>query len=61
MISLGELAPLFPDVSRRSLQRDLKLLLEKELIRETGSATLTDPNRSYIPASDGPRRGARRR
>lgn len=52
MISLGELEPLFPQVSRRSLQRDLKLLLEKGLIRETGSAKLTDPNRSYVPAPE---------
>ncbi|MBK7782553.1 MAG: hypothetical protein IPJ58_17610 [Ardenticatenia bacterium] len=52
MISLGELEPLFPQVSRRSLQRDLNLLLEEGLIRETGSAKLTDPNRSYVPAPD---------
>lgn len=60
MISLGELEPLFPKVSRRSLQRDLRLLLEKDLIRETGSAALTDPNRSYVPAPEPPSRGARR-
>ena len=47
MLSLGELEPLFPDVSRRSLQRDLKLLLDKGLIQEIGAAALTDPNRSY--------------
>mgnify|MGYP001009203013 FL=1 len=52
MASRGELEPRFPQVSRRSLQRDLKLLLEKDLIRETGSAKLTDPNRSYVPAPD---------
>lgn len=50
MLSLGGLEPLFPDVSRRSLQRDLRLLLEKELIRESGTAAITDPNRSYVPA-----------
>ncbi len=47
----------FPEVSRRSLQRDLRLLLEKGLIRETGSSALTDPNRSYVPAPDRPSRG----
>jgi predicted HTH transcriptional regulator len=55
-LSLGELEPRFAQVSRRSLQRDLRLLLEKELIRETGSEALTDPNRSYIPAPNRPRR-----
>ena len=61
MLSLGELEPYFPKVSRRSLQRDLKLLLDNELIRELGAAALTDPNRSYGPAPDrkprAPRRG----
>ncbi|MCA9783379.1 MAG: Fic family protein [Candidatus Cloacimonetes bacterium] len=47
--SLGELEPLFPSVSRRSLQRDLKLLLDKGLILELASAALTDPNRAYGP------------
>ncbi len=62
MISLGELEPLFGTVSRRSLQRDLKLLLEKKLIRETGAAALTDPNRSYVPAPDRtPRTTSRRK
>lgn len=56
MLSLGELEPHFPHVSRRSLQRDLRLLLEKGLIAETGAAALTDPNRSYVPAV--PIRGA---
>lgn len=56
-LSLGELQPRFLDVSRRSLQRDLRLLLEKGLIREVGSAALTDPNRSYGPAPDGASRG----
>lgn len=51
-MSLGELEPQFPDVSRRSLQRDLKLLLDKGLIREAGAMSLTDPNRSYAPAVD---------
>lgn len=63
MASLGELEPLFAEVSRRSLQRDLKVLLEKGLIRELGSTALTDPNRSYGPAPERPsaRRPASRR
>lgn len=49
-VSLGELEPLFPEVSRRSLQRDLKRLLDARLIRAMGSESPTDPNRSYGPA-----------
>lgn len=60
MLSLGELEPLFPDVSRRSLQRDLKLLLDKGLIRAMGAAAVTDPNRSYGPAPDAGARAASR-
>lgn len=48
LLALGELAPLFTDVSRRSLQRDLKALVEKRLIRQVGAA-LTDPQRQYAP------------
>ena len=55
MLSLGELEPHFPEVSRRSLQRDLRLLLEKGLIAETGAAALTDPNRSYVPVTEASR------
>ncbi|MFO1205352.1 MAG: Fic family protein [Burkholderiales bacterium] len=61
MLSLGELEPLFPEVSRRSLQRDLKLLLDEGLIRELGAAALTDPNRSYGPVPDGKPRNTGRR
>jgi Fic family protein len=46
---VGDLEALFPDVNRRTLQRDLKKLLEKGLLREIGSGP-TDPNRSYTPA-----------
>ncbi len=52
MLSLSELEPLFTTVSRRSLQRDLRLLLEKGLVRETGATAVTDPNRSYVPVMD---------
>ena len=52
MVILSELEEIFPEVSRRSLQRDLKSFLEKGLIRELGSAALTDPNRSYGPVAE---------
>jgi len=51
-LSLGELEPLFPGVSRRSLQRDLKQLLESGLIVAMGAEAVTDPNRSYGPAPE---------
>jgi Fic family protein len=61
MLAMVDLEPLFPEVSRRSLQRDLKLLLDKGLIREEGAAAVTDPNRAYAPAPDTSPRGGRRR
>jgi hypothetical protein len=60
MLSLGELEPRFSKASRRSLQRDLRLLLDKGLIQEGGSAAVTDPNRSYIPVPEPPP-GSRRK
>jgi len=47
-IAVGDLEALFPSVNRRTLQRDLKKLLEKGLIREVGSGA-TDPSRHYVP------------
>lgn len=61
LLSLGELEPHFPKVSRRSLQRDLKLLLEKGLIHESGAAVVTDPNRSYVPVLEPPPDRGRRK
>jgi Fic family protein len=55
-LTLADLEPRFPEVSRRSLQRDLRLLLEKGLIREArASGGPTDPNRSYRPVEPPPR------
>src|SRR5439155_20903146 len=48
-LALGDLEGLFPSVNRRTLQRDLKKLLEKGLLHEIGSGP-TDPNRNYVPA-----------
>ena len=47
-LAVGDLEGLFPSVNRRTLQRDLKTLLEKGLVREIGSGP-TDPNRHYVP------------
>ncbi|NLI79979.1 MAG: Fic family protein [Candidatus Riflebacteria bacterium] len=45
-LTIVEYEGLVPDVNRRTLQRDLKVMIEKGLIRETMSSP-TDPNRSY--------------
>jgi Fic family protein len=58
-VALRDLEPLFPAVSRRSLQRDLKHLLDIGLIREVGATAVTDPNRSYAPVVDPRRRSGR--
>jgi cell filamentation protein, protein adenylyltransferase len=47
-LAVGDLDGLFPNVNRRTLQRDLKKLVEKGLLREIGSGP-TDPNRHYVP------------
>jgi len=39
---------LCPEANRRTLQRDLKSLVEKELLAERGSGP-TDPTRQYLP------------
>ena len=44
---IQDLEALCPNVNRRSLQRDLKGMLGKELIAEVGSGA-TDPTRHYI-------------
>ncbi len=45
--TLADLESRFPEVTRRTLQRDLKLLATSGLLRESGTAR-TDPNRHYI-------------
>jgi Fic family protein len=47
-LGVADLESLFSTVNRRTLQRDLKRLLEKGLVREMGSSP-TDPNRLYVP------------
>jgi Fic family protein len=46
-MTLGDMEQRFPRVNRRSLQRDIKAMLGKGLVREVGSRP-TDPNRHYI-------------
>ncbi|MGQ0680537.1 MAG: Fic family protein [Actinomycetota bacterium] len=49
-LALVDLQPLFPAVSRRSLQRDLRILLDRGFITDSeGAGTPTDPNRAYLP------------
>ena len=54
LIQYGELTiqdfeALCPEVNRRSLQRDLKGMIEKKVIAEVGAGT-TDPTRHYVLA-----------
>ncbi|MEM9290608.1 MAG: Fic family protein [Acidobacteriota bacterium] len=46
-LTLGDLESLFPDVSRRTLQRDLKALVSQGLLKEVASSS-TDPSRHYL-------------
>jgi Fic family protein len=45
-VAMADLERLVPGATRRSLQRDLRALLAKGLVRDTGSGP-TDPNRAY--------------
>ena len=46
-LTLGDLERYFPEINRRTLQRDLKVMLDKGLLREAGTGP-TDPNRRYV-------------
>jgi predicted HTH transcriptional regulator len=48
-LSVQDFEAACPGVSRRSLQRDLKNLIDRRIIAEVG-AGVTDPSRHYIPA-----------
>ncbi len=48
-MTIQDFGTICPDVNRRSLQRDLKDLLDKELINEIGTGA-TDPTRYYVMA-----------
>lgn len=45
---LAELERLLPEANRRTLQRDLKGMVQKGALREVGSSP-TDPTRRYVP------------
>lgn len=45
-ISISAMESLFPDINRRTLQRDLKKMTELGLL-EDSTASFTDPNRQY--------------
>ena len=45
-LTIQDFEGICPDVNRRSLQRDLKEMLDKELIKEIGTGP-TDPTRHY--------------
>jgi predicted HTH transcriptional regulator len=46
-ITISELESRFPNISRRTLQRDLKQLIEKGICNESASST-TDPTKTYV-------------
>jgi Fic family protein len=49
-LTLSDLEGRLPEVNRRTLQRDIKLMLGKGLLREMGAGP-TDPNRYYVAAT----------
>ena len=50
-ITISELEERFPKTSRRTLQRDMKLLVEKGICEESALST-TDPTKSYVIPGD---------
>jgi Fic family protein len=46
-LTLADLEERFPETNRRTLQRDLRVMLSKDLLREVGAGR-TDPNRHYV-------------
>jgi DNA-binding HxlR family transcriptional regulator len=46
-VTVGDLERTFPEINRRTLQRDLKAMLDKGVFREVGTGP-TDPNRHYM-------------
>jgi Fic family protein len=46
-LTIGDLADRFPEINRRSLQRDIKAMLDKGLLQEVGNGP-TDPSRHYL-------------
>jgi Fic family protein len=46
-LTVGDLERSFPETNRRTLQRDVKAMLDKGVLREVGTGP-TDPNRHYV-------------
>ena len=46
-LTIGDLEGRFPEISRRSLQRDIKAMLDKGLLQEVGHGP-TDPYGHYL-------------
>ena len=46
-LNAGDMKHSFPEINPRTLQRDLKVTIDKGLLREAGLGP-TDPNRHYI-------------
>ncbi len=51
-LQLRDYERLAPDVERRTLQRDLKALIQKGILAESGVG-VTDPNRAYVLSKEG--------
>lgn len=49
-LTLSDLEERFPETNRRTLQRDLKAMLDKGLLQDAGAGP-TDPNRHYVAVS----------
>lgn len=49
-LSIQDYEALCPEANRRTLQRDLRSLVEKQLLADRGSAP-TDPTRRYLPGA----------
>ena len=47
----GDFEHLFPNISRRSSQRDIKKMVEMGILRELGAGP-TDPGRHYVLGTD---------
>jgi DNA-binding HxlR family transcriptional regulator len=46
-LTIQEFEPMCPEVNRRTLQRDLKKLLEKEIHAESATSS-SDPTKHYV-------------
>ena len=52
-LTIRDFESLFPDITRRSLQRDLRALIQKGIVLEKATSP-TDPTKRYVLVRDGP-------